>query len=228
MLTSMDSVTDLKSRISDLESSFENTSLNLADSSSLLGLITNTNQRLSDMINGTIPTSLQYNTDVIYNGPGIIVDKSVPNKIKIKNDLKGYIFNKPFLWNESTSAVGTEVSDSSQYDPANASAYGIWTRLKEFSNQLRLVGKTVANTADNNINIYLDDKLTSWSDGQSFKVVFDGLDLNGNNISIWTNQLNGYTTQVGSIAAASVGNSPYFEIVCLDAANYKFEIDIIR
>jgi len=228
MLTAMDSVTDLKSRIGELESSFENTSLNLADSSSLLGLITSTNQRLSDMINGTIPTSLQYNTDVIYNGPGIIVDKSVPNKIKIKNDLKGYIFNKPFLWNESTSAVGTEVSDSSQYDPANASAYGVWTRLKEFSNQLRLVGKTVANTADNNINIYLDDKLTRWSDGQSFKIVFEGLDLNGNNISIWTNESNGYTTQVGSIAAASVGNNPYFEIVCLDAANYKFEIDIIR
>ena len=228
ILTSMDNITELKGRISNLETNFENTSLNLADSSSLLGLITNTNQRLSDIINGTIPTSVQYNTDVIYNGPGIVVDKSVPNKIKIKNDLKGYIFNKPFIWNENTLTVGTEISTSSQYDPATASSYGVWTRLKEFSNQLRLVGKTVLNAADNNINIYIDDKLTSWSDGQSFKVVFEGLDLNGNNISIWTNPLNGYATQVGSISSMSVGNNPYFEIVCLNAANYEFEIDIIR
>ena len=228
LITSADTVVELKDRIGSLETSFENTSANLADSSSLLDLITSANQRINQIVDGTIPTEVQYNTDILFSGSGIVVDKTVPNKIKIKNNLKGYAFNKPFLWNENTSVVSTEITAASQYDPATATSYGIWTRLKEFSNQLRLVGKTSTNSADNNINIYIDDKIIGWSDGQSFKIVFEDLDINSNNINIWTNTSNGFITQVGAISAADISQNPYFEVVCLNSATYEFEIDIIR
>ena len=228
LVTSMDTVVELKQKLNALENSFENTSVNLADSNSLLSLITNTNIRLNDIINGTISSELQYNTDVIYSGSGIVIDKSVANKVKIKNDQKDYYFNKPFRWNENTATVYTEITATNQYDPANATGYGVWTRLKEFSNQLRMVGLINTNVADNNINIYIDDKLIKWVDGQSFKVVFENLDTDGYNIVLWTNFLNDFNTQIGSISASSLSESPYFEIVCLNSANFEFAIDIIR
>ena len=142
--------------------------------------------------------------------------------------MKTYTFNKPFNWNESTLTVATEISDTSQYDPQFATSFGIWTRLQEFTNQLRLVGKTTATAADNNINIYIDDKLISWKDGQSFKVVFEDIDLNGNNINIYTNFQGGFDIQIDSLSFTELSNNPYFEIVCTNAANYEFEVDIIR
>ena len=229
LLTSMNSTTELSSRISSLESSFENASLNLEDSNSLLELITSANGRINNLIDGTIPSEVQYNVDVLFNGPGILIDKTVPNKIKIKNDLKTYVFGKPFLWNENTLTVSNEITTLNQYDPSNATGFGIWARLKEFSNQLRLVNKTTNQPADNNINIYIDDKLINWKDGQSYKIVFENLDLNGNNINVYTNWSEGFNKLIGSLSGASfTGNNPYFEIVCLESNLFNFEIDIIR
>lgn len=228
LITSTDTISEVRERLTSLEESFENASANLADNDSLLNLITNTNQRLNEIVNGTISADLQYNTDVIYSGPGIVVDKSIANKVKIKNDQKGYLFNKPFRWNENTLTVDTEITGTAQYDPSNAASYGIWTRLKDFSNQLRMVGLVDSNVADNNINIYIDDKLTKWSEGQSFKMVFEGLDTDGYNLVIWTNYLNNFQTQIGSLSASSLSADPYFEIVCLNSANFDFAIDIIR
>ena len=216
------------SRLNELESSLENASLNLADADSLLSLITSANNRINQIVDGTIPTEVQYNTDVLSAGKGILLDKSTPNKIKVNNNLNGYSLNRPYRFNENTLTRYTEISATSQYDPTQSSTYGIWTSIKDFSNQLRLAGKVTTGSADTNINIYLDDKLIKWSDGQSFKVVFENLDLNGYSINIWTNYLNNYNTQIGSLSDAQLSDNPYFEIVCVNAANYDFEIDIIR
>lgn len=228
LVMSMDSSTEMLSRISSLETDFQNASANLADSNSLLELITSANSRINQLIDGTIPSEVQYNTDILFNGPGILVDKTVPNKIKIKNDLKTYVFGKPFLWNENTLSVYNEITDTNQFNPSNATGFGIWARLKEFSNQLRLVGKTLDQGADNNINIYIDDKLINWKDGQSYKIVFENLNLSGNNINVYTNWKAGYDKLIGSISNTQVGNDPYFEIVCINAAMFEFEIDVIR
>mgnify|MGYP002869896354 CR=1 FL=1 len=228
LVMSMDSVTELRGRVGELETNFENASVNLADSNSLLDLITNTNQRINQLLDGSIPSEVQYNVDVLFNGPGILIDKTIANKIKIKNDVKTYVFGKPFMWNESTLSVYSEINSSNKYDPANATGYGIWVRLKEFSNQLRMVGKTTSFAADNNINIYIDDKLIRWQDGQSYRIVFEDLELDGNNINIYTNWSNGYDKLIGTVSNVLAGNHPYFEIVCINASTFEFEIDMIR
>jgi hypothetical protein len=229
LVTSTDTILELKQRLVSLETTYENAKTNLADSDSLLQLITNTNSRLKDVIAGKIDSELQYNTDIIYSGPGIKVDKSVSNKIKIKNDQKGYLFNKPFRWNENTGSVSTQITATSQYLPQTATSLGIWTRLKDFSNQLRMVGLVdTALGADNNINIYIDDKLIKWSEGQSFKIIFENLDMNGYSIVLWTDYLNDFNTQIGSISSANLSPNPYIEVVCINPANLSFAIDIIR
>ena len=228
LTTSTNTMAEIKLKLEELEDSFESASANLADNASLLNLITNTNQRLNDVIGGKVSSELQYNTDVVFGGPGIVIDKSVSNKIKINNNQKGYLFNKPFRWNENTLTVDTEITQLNKYDPSNATSYGIWTRLKDFSNQLRMVGLIDTNVADNNINIYIDDKLTKWSSGQSIKLVFENLDTDGFNLVLWTDYLNDFQTQIGSINASNLSDSPYFEVVCLNEANFDFAIDIIR
>ena len=87
------------SRLNELESSLENASLNLADADSLLSLITSANNRINQIVDGTIPTEVQYNTDVLAAGNGILLDKSIPNKIKVNNNLKGYSLNRPYRFN---------------------------------------------------------------------------------------------------------------------------------
>lgn len=216
------------SRLNSLENSLENASLNLSDAESLLSLINSANSRINQIVDGSIPTEVQYNTDVLTAGPGILLDKSIPNKIKVKNNLNGYFLNRPYRFNENTLTRYTEITSASQYEPTQSSTYGIWASIGSFSNQLRLADKVSSGSADTNINIYLDDKLIKWTDGQSFKIVFENLDLNGYSINIWTNRLNNYNTQVGSLSDAQLSDNPYFEIVCTNAANYNFEIDIIR
>ena len=229
LVTSTDTILELKQRLVSLETTYENAKTNLADSDSLLQLITSTNSRLKDVIAGKIDSELQYNTDIIYSGPGIKIDKSVSNKIKIKNDQNGYLFNKPFRWNENTGSVATQITLNDKYLPQTATSFGIWTRLKDFSNQLRMVGLVdTALGADNNINIYIDDKLIKWSEGQSFKIIFENLDTNGYNIILWTDYLNDFNTQIGSISSANLSHNPYIEVVCINPANLSFAIDIIR
>ena len=92
----------------------------------------------------------------------------------------------------------------------------------------RMVGKTGAAAADNNIKIYIDDKLIKWQDGQSYRIVFEDLDLDGNSIKIYTNWADSFNKLIGTISATDAGTDPYFEIVCLNAATFEFEIDMIR
>ena len=91
-----------------------------------------------------------------------------------------------------------------------------------------MVGKTTSFAADNNINIYIDDKLIRWQDGQSYRIVFEDLELDGNNINIYTNWSNGYDKLIGTVSNVLAGNNPYFEIVCINASTFEFEIDMIR
>ena len=80
MFSSRDAAT-LSSKLDLLESQFEAASIQLADSGALLALITKAHTKINQLIDGTIPVELQYNTDVIFNGKGTVIDKSIPNLV---------------------------------------------------------------------------------------------------------------------------------------------------
>jgi hypothetical protein len=77
----------LEARIKELEDDFTASSLQLQDSDALLTLINNAHGKINQLIDGTIPVELQYNTDVIFAGKGTTVDKSVAGKIKVNNEV---------------------------------------------------------------------------------------------------------------------------------------------
>ena len=122
---------DLDARITQLELDFQNTSTQLQDSDSLLRLITKAHDKLNSLINGTIPVSLQYNTDVLYDGAGTQIDKSVTDKIKVNNVTKGYENLNLFTWDLAASTVSTSITNTNLFDiqagGSGLSQYGIWS-----------------------------------------------------------------------------------------------------
>ena len=218
----------LEARIKELEDDFTASSLQLRDSAALLDLINNAHTKINQLVDGTIPVELQYNTDVIFAGTGTSIDKSVPGKIKVNNTVDGYQILTPYKWSKNSNITDSRLTAQNQYDAANATEFGIWAKLNLYSNRLSLLN-IFGGTADSSVNIYIDDSTVGWKVGQVFKVAFDTFDINGKSIKIYTNKTNGFSSLIAEIDAVQlISSKPYIELVCVDPANYGFEVDILR
>jgi hypothetical protein len=227
---------DLLARIKAVEDQLKNSSLQLEDSDSLLQLITKAHDRINSIIDGTIPTEVQYNTDVISAGHGIKIDKSNPRRIKVINNVNGYSLTQAYKWD----SVGTPIliTESSPFDISasgqGAQAFGIYAKLLKYTNRLSLQNLLTSGSGgdvrpNDDLDIYIDDGSYAWEKGQVFKISFDRIDMNGNSIEIYTGKTSGYNEVIANIQPISlISNKPYIEIVCIDPANYIFEVDILR
>lgn len=223
---------EIVARLASLENDFQNSSLQLQDSDSLLKLIQKAHEKLNSLIDGTIPTSLQYNTDVIFNGKGTTVDKTAAGRIKINNNVVGYKQSINFLWDIAANVVSSKLDGVTLFDAnvsgAGADKFAIWTRLQTFTNRMSL-RDTFSSEPNDDLYIYIDDSTTAWESGQVFKIAFDTIDLNGNSIIIKTGKVGGFNKTVAHIEPEQlITAKPYIEIVCTDPINYKFEADILR
>jgi hypothetical protein len=235
---------EMVQRLEDLETSFNNASIALQDSDSLLQLITKAHSKLNSLIDGTIPVELQYNTDVIFNGIGTEVDKSVPNRIKVNNTVQGYYNNNVFKWDINTGErVGGALGGTNTFNPNGADGgsalFGVWSQLKPFTNRISLVDKTSGNSSlsgeempelAGDLNIYIDDGRVAWKEGQVVKISFETINVSGNDIYIRTGSASGFDKIIDRVIRPSdlLSNRPYFEVVCIDPVNYIFEVDILR
>ena len=219
----------LENRIKELEDDFTASSLQLQDSSALLDLVNNAHGKINQLIDGTIPVELQYNTDVIFAGKGTTVDKSIAGKIKVNNTVDGYVIADIFRWDYASGVVIDQLSTNNPFEPNAANQYGVWTKLVPFSNRLSLKNITSSGVFNADLNIYIDDSTNGWSKGQIFRVALDNIDINGNNIKIWTSTSTGFNQAVANILPSQlITTTPYVEIVCMDPSNYVFEADILR
>tara|TARA_Y100001958_G_C21248039_1_gene580193 strand:- start:5885 stop:7822 length:1938 start_codon:yes stop_codon:yes gene_type:complete len=219
---------ELEKRIKEIEDDFTASSLQLRDSSALLDLINKAHDKINQLIDGTIPVELQYNTDVIFSGRGTKVDKSVPGKIKINNEVEGYVPSDIFKWDIASQITAGALTTSNLFDNSFANQYGVWAKLNLYTNRLSLKNLMNADPLNSNLNIYIDDSTNGWKLGQVFKIAFDEIDVNGNNIKIWTNKSGGWSNIADIDPSQLTTNKPYMELVCTDPANYVFEVDILR
>ena len=225
-LTSVD--TNVSSKLAELEASIENASLNYKNASSVLDMISSTNKRLNQIINGEIPTEIQYNTDVIKAGQGMAVDKSNKGKIKIHNSNYGYVLNEVHEYDYTSNTVLDKIDSSNQLNPLFFTSRGIWTRIKEYENLVRIYLEQ--NTFSSNFNIYLDDSSKSFKLGQTIKLVFRTSvgDLDNKNINIYADKKNGWILKGTINTTDLLSTKPYVELICVDEINKTFELDIIR
>jgi len=228
-------VGEFGTRIAELETLVVDAKLNYATSSSLLGLIQSTNKRINQLLDGTVPSSVQYNIDVIKQGDGTEVDKSVPGLLTLKNKVYGYDLIDAYNFDVSNSSqsnwlVGTKNESTNLFNAGTASSTALWVRFKNYTNRINL---WLNNTSplDSDINIYIDDSITTWKKGHVLKFNFKSNFLpNGKRIKFFTdkNGTNGWK-QIGLINESEILNSkPYIEVICVDEINKSFEIDILR
>ena len=219
---------NLLERVTSLENDVETAAMNYADSSSLLDMITSTNSRINQIVSGVIPTEIQYNTDVIKEGNGIVVDKSDPNHIKLINTNNGYALNEVFEYDLNIDSVGNLNSVDNKFNPINATTSGIWTRVRPYENLVRI--NLQSEILSDNLNIYLDDTINSCKKGQVIKFAFKDnlLNLGTNKINIYADKLNGWVLKTSIDSSILLSTKPYFELICIDEINKTFELEIIR
>jgi len=198
----------------------------------LLKLIQKAHEKINSLIDGTIPTELQYNTDVVFGGKGTSISKNATGHIKINNNVVGYAPSQKFLWDIAAKEVAVEITNTNLFDAGNngngADRYAIWSRLQDFTNRLSLY-ETFSTDTNDDLYIYIDDSTTAWQVGHVFKIVFDTININGNSIIIKTGKTSGFTKTIAHIEPDQlITAKPYIEITCLDPINYKFEADILR
>jgi hypothetical protein len=220
---------DLVFRINNLETAIENASLNFSSASDILDMISSTNQRLNQIINGEIPTEVQYNTDVLKAGDGIKIDKSNTNSIKIHNTNYGYSLNELYSYEISTGQILLNLNSETPFNPSKSGTEAIWTRIKKYDNLVRIYLE-LTEVFDNNLNIYLDDTVSSFKKGQTIKFTFKTpiLNLNNNSINIYADKQNGWILKASIPASELLSNKPYIEMICVDEINKTFELEIIR
>jgi hypothetical protein len=227
LMTSNQAV-DFSARISELESALENAALNFATSTSIIDMITSVNARLNQVISGSIPAEIQYNTDVLAPGNGVKIDKSNPTKIKIVNDNNGYVLNDIFKYDINGGTTGDLINLANPFNMSLSASTGIITRVKPFENLIRINTNSDALTGD--LNIYLDDSISPWKKGQTIKFSFKNMlpTLGTYRINIYTDKNNGWILKAFLETSNILSQKPYAELICVDEINKAFELEIIR
>lgn len=225
-----DNLQGISRRLDSMQSDLENATLNFQDERSLLDIITNTNSRLNQVIAGTIPAEIQYNTDVLQPGnTGVSIDKSSNGKVKINNTNFGYSIGQSYVYDTIGSMNERVISKNAPFLPSESGTKAVWQRVKPFDNLIRIY-TDYDESFDSNLNIYLDDTVSSWKKGQVVRVSFKDKikDLSTHSISVWTDKKGGWSEKINIPASILLSNQPYIEIVCIDEVNKTFEYDILR
>ena len=226
MIFSQEDVTEVKNRMTAVETQVNNAQLAFSSPTSIIDLIANTNDTITQIVNGTIPISLQYNVDVLRPGPGIQLDKSTPNIVRVNNTVQQYNMNGIYTDINFT----TPITSTSPLD-LNQNVIRAYMKLETFTNMIRF---NTTNTALADVKLYIDDSAINFVDGQTVRFSFDtSLNINGKNIIIYTDKLDkfgqgplGYA--IGTIPAIDLSTKPIFELICIDGINYTFAIDILK
>lgn len=227
MMTSIDQ-SGISAKVLELEKSLEDASLNFNNAGSVLDMISKTNDRLNQVISGKIPTEVQYNTDVVAAGNGILIDRSNPKKIKIQNENNGYSLNELHLFDPIGNAITTKVDVTTPWNPQSNQNEGIWTRLKRYDNLIRVYNEDEDFQRD--LDIYLDDSSISVKLGQVIKLTFktpvDHMD--NKKIKIFVGKKGKWELKNTINETDLLSNKPYIELICVDEINKTFELEMIR
>ncbi len=222
-LDGISDATSLQSQINSLQNQFNQTGIALQNSSTLLDLIAKNADEIQNLANGTVSTTLQYNTSVLRQGSGITLDKTVPNQVTFSSNVQQYKFMAPVDEN------GTEITASAPLN-LNVSIPKVFVQLGTYTNMLRL---PVENTAGGDLLIYIDDLATQFKTGQVVRLVFT-TDLDtSRNIRVFTDSSNRlgtgvYGKEIANITSSDLSTRPIIEFICLEQGVLNFTFDIIK
>jgi len=223
-ITSVADVTSLQAQITSVQDQLDNANLAFANDTVLLDLIAKNSDEIQSLANGNVPVTLQYNTDVLRQGTGIIVNNNIPNLVTISLATQEYNFMVPF----NSSEVQVTVTNPLNLNQAIPS---VFAQLQTYTNMLRL---DTVNQAGGDLNIYINDEDIQWSTGQTLRLTFNNtLNIGSRNIRVWTdapNRLNTgvYGVSMGVIPNGDISTKPIIEFICTEQGVLSFVHDMIK
>jgi len=231
LLSTIDALQTLSIRVDALQTSIDNSQLAFKNSKSLLDLIAKNSDDIQSIIRGNLPIKLQYNTDIIQQGSGIGVDKSIPNKIKITNKNQAYNLNTLYSDDELPLLDSKIITASNPLDLSVKNPV-IYFELQEYSNMCRINTK---NTTSSDIYVIIDDSSFKFKKGQIVRFILDTeFSLNNQNIIFYTDAKNLFgfgalKMEINAISSLDLTSSkPIFELICTNESTYEFSLDILK
>jgi hypothetical protein len=225
----------LSQRVSLLEKQLNNARLAFSSETSLLDLINKNAEDINNILSGRTSINLTYDLGTFMPGPGILIDKSVPNQIKIINRKQNYD-NFVICKNDSNQLL-TNVNNGrviASTTNGNVLTLGTFTNyFKQKNTNADL--STGIETFQDSLYINIDDTAVKWKKGQTFRLIFaDPISTGGYNIVFRTDATNilgngSYGKIIYTILSSELLSSkPIIEITCTDDSGFNFELDILR
>ena len=218
-----DTVFNLNARIDALESSIAANQAIFNNTQALMGLINQNYELIRAVINNETSVEISYNLNLIKQGPGIIVDRSIPNQLTIAND------NQDFNVGANSGVVTLSTTSNNIID------------LRPYGNYAKHVNNGAPITLTSDLVIRINDTNHKWRRGQLFRFSFGDQIFPGDyNVSFLTDSQGLYPLSAPSGVPysnlivtlvdsefASQGYLPVIDIVCVDAENLVFQVDIV-
>ncbi len=214
----------LQAQIDNLQTQLEQANLAFANDATLLDLIAKNADEIQDLANGNVSQTLQYNTDVVRQGTGITVDKTIPNQITLSLRTQEYTLMSYFDLNDIEISVTNPLN-------LNVATPEVFAELLPYTNMLRF---DTINEAGGDLRIYINDTNIQWSTGQVLRLAFNnGINMGSRNIRIFTDapdRLNGgsYGLQAAVISNSELSANPIIELICTEQGILSFVYDVIK
>jgi hypothetical protein len=218
-----DTVFNLDRRINNIESSIAANQAIFNNTQGIMGLINQNYELIRALINGETSVEISYNLNLVKQGPGIIVDRSVPNELIIINDNQDYNIGP---------GGGVVTLSTTSSNVINLRAYGNYT--KHINN-----GSGI--TLNSDLVIRLNDTDVQWRRGQVYRFSFGDQIIPGDySVTFLTNSAGlyplsspsgiPYSTVIVSLVGsqfAAQDYKPVIDIICIDSENLTFQVDMI-
>lgn len=215
----------LELRLKAVENSLSASQSALQNSSDLVDMLEGVSDKVDDLIAGKSSINVSYNLNVLRNGPGIKIDRTIPNEVTIYSDVT------PFSTVEDINLSPATTPQSIKTLP-----------LGLYNSYFRHKNSGLSTTLTNNVTIRIDDTNIDWKKGQKFQIVIDDqIEAAGYTITIKTDAKNklGNPSAYGKTIAILTDSDfvttfgrtgrPIITIICKDDRTFDFVVDkIIR
>lgn len=221
---------EINQRLDTLEQQIKDSQEIFISNDQLNALIERNYQEILNIYNNNTSLEIAYNLDVIQQGPGIDIDRTSNQFIKVSSS------NQAF--NLTANPRVSLVTDFT----LSPNRYSYTAPLMNFSNYLKITDGSTGTpfNVDRDIALFVNDFPTTWKAGQRFRISFtNGLDMsntNGNfNLLIFTDAADvlntgfTYSAQVGVVGweeFEAKNGRPLIEIICIDPTTFDFDIDL--
>ena len=218
-----DTLFNLNQRINSLENAFAANQAIFNNTQAIMGLINQNYELIRALINGETSVEISYNLDLVKQGPGIIVDRSIPNQLIIANDNQDY-------------NIGVEGGTVTLSTTSNNAI-----ELRPYGNYTKHVNNGIPITLTSDLVVRLNDTNLKWRRGQVYRFSFGDQIYPGDyNVSFLTDATGSYPISAPSgvpygtlIVSLTNGEfaakdyMPVIDMICINSENLTFQVDMI-